>query len=132
MLDLLMVESIPEMRWEHGDDLCDCTFQRIGWWTNPYLGKTLQYRWCCVWKALVEKNPELAELVQVIPAFDNYNTGEWESGPREWDSTEGDMPRALWYRQIQTKTGESLDEIRARCEHLNPPSRIDDGLSPNG
>ena len=42
--EALAIASIPEIQWKHGDDLCDCTFQRIGFWTNPYLAKTLQVR----------------------------------------------------------------------------------------
>ena len=69
---LLLLEHIPEIRWEHGDDLCDCTFQRIGYWTNPYLGRTLEFRICCSWSKLIELHPELQEFVREIPAFDNY------------------------------------------------------------
>ena len=70
---LLFTGQIPEIDWEHGDDLCDCTFQRIGYWTNPYLARTMEVRLCCIWKILAEQNPEIAALMQEIPAYDDYN-----------------------------------------------------------
>ena len=97
---LLLTGEIPEIRWEHGDDLCDCTFQRIGYWTNPYLARTTEIRICCVWKVMVEQNPEIAALVREIPAFDDYNKDRWVTEPAPWDSEDGDMPRALWHRQL--------------------------------
>ena len=32
-------DNIPGVEWEYHDDLCDCTYQRIGFWTNPYIGE---------------------------------------------------------------------------------------------
>lgn len=118
-----MTGEIPEIRWQHGDDLCDCTFQRVGWWTNPYIGKTLEVRLCCAWKVLVEKNPELQEFYREIPAYDNPNTEQYETEPREWDA-DHDMPRDIWYRQLAAKENRSLDEIRHQYEHLNAPRAV--------
>ena len=102
------MDDIPEVRWMHGDDLCDCTFQRIGEWTNPYMGRTLRYRFCCIWKSLGEQYPD---FVQEIPAYYDENKGRMVSEPAEWNG-EHDMPRDIWYRQIQAVTGASLDRIR--------------------
>ena len=120
---LQLTEQIPEIRWKHGDDLCDCTFQRIGYWTNPYLAKTLEFRMCCAWKTFGEMFPEIGQFIREIPAFDNYNENRWVSEPMEWN-TDYDMPRALWYRQLAVKTGKTLDEIRQEYAHLNPPKAV--------
>lgn len=115
-----LTEQLPEIRWQHGDDLCDCTFQRIGWWTNPYLGRTLEIRLCCAWKKLGEMFPEVGQYIREIPAFDNYNTGRWETEPAAWDG-DYDMPRALWHRHLAAKTGKPLEQIRREYDHLMPP-----------
>jgi hypothetical protein len=121
---LFLLDQIPEIRWEHGDDLCDCTFQRIGYWTNPYLARTMEIRMCCWYKALVEIHPELGAFIREIPAFDNYNTNQWETEPYDWSSQEADMPAAIWYRHLSAKTGKPLSEIRKEYAHLNPPRRV--------
>lgn len=108
--DALAMDTLPEIRWVHGDDLCDCTFQRIGEWTNPYIARTLRIRFCCVWAELLKDYPD---LVQEIPGFYNENTDEFETDPWAWNG-EGEMPRAIWYRQIQTVTGLPLDEVRLK------------------
>lgn len=120
---LKLTEEIPEIQWDHEDDLCDCTFQRIGWWTNPYIGKTLEVRWCCTWKKLMEMFPELHPFIREIPAFDNYNQGRYEFEPHEWDG-DSDMPRSIWYRQLATQEGLSLPEVRHRYDHLNAPKAV--------
>lgn len=116
----LLMDTLPEINWQHDDDLCDCTFQRIGLWTNPYLARTMKVRFCCVWAELLKDYPQ---FVEEIPAFYNYNTGDYQEEPFEWDSTDSDMPRALWYRQIQTITGKSLEEVRERFHDKEPPRR---------
>ena len=106
---------LPETVWLHGDDACDCTFQRIGLWKNPYIGETLEVRMCCIWAELYRLFPQ---HVRATPA---YLTGddEWLEGQREWDG-ETEMPRALWYRQIARETGRPLQAIRE--EYANIPS----------
>jgi hypothetical protein len=121
---LLLTDHIPEIRWEHEDDLCDCTFQRIGWWTNPYLGRTLEIRLCCAWAKLAELHPEIREFMREIPAFDDYNANRWEPEPQPWQSKDSDMPRAIWYRQLVALTGKPITVIRAEYDHLNPPTRV--------
>ena len=108
--------TLPEAAWLHGDDACDCTFQRIGLWKNPYLGETLEVRMCCIWAELYKLFPQ---FVRVTPA---YLTGddEWDTAIREWDG-EHAMPRALWYRQRSRVEGASLPEIRAKYAGLTPP-----------
>ena len=118
---LLLTGQIPEIDWEHGDDLCDCTFQRIGYWTNPYLARTLKVRLCCAWKVLAEQNPEIAALMQEIPAYDDYNGKRWVSEPAAWNSKEGDMPRALWHRQLSIQQDKPLEQVRREYDHLEPP-----------
>ena len=128
MLEALMFTGqMPEIRWEHGDDLCDCTFQRIGYWTNPYIARTMEVRLCCIWKLLAEQNPEIAALVRELPAYDDYNQDRWISEPAEWDSKDHDMPRALWYRQLSVQQGKPLEQVRREYDHLEPPRRVNRG-----
>lgn len=108
--------ALPETIWLHDDDACDCTFQRIGLWKNPYLGETLEVRMCCIWAELYKLFPQ---FVRTTPA---YLTGddEWQPGAREWDG-EADMPRAIWYRQLAQMTGRTLPEIRAAYANQEAP-----------
>lgn len=133
LLAVIAEASLPDAMWQHGDDLCDCTFQRIGLWTNPYIARTLKVRFCCIWEELYKQYPQ---HVQRIPAFLDYNnSAEGENGhetyellPREWDG-EGQMPRALWHRQIQTRTGQTLAEIREEYTEQTPPQpRLPEGF----
>ena len=126
---LLLLDHLPEVRWEHGDDLCDCTFQRIGYWANPYIGRTLEFRLCCSWAKLIELHPELQEFAREIPAFDNYNIGQWETKPAPWDSEDEDMPYALWHRQLAVQQGITVAEARERYGHLQPPKRVQRGAN---
>lgn len=116
---LLETSGIPEELWFDQDDLCDCTFQRIGWWTNPYIARTLEARLCCMWARLYKMFPD---LVREIPAFDNYNapTKTYEIIPQEWNG-EGDMPRALWHRQVAIQTGLTLEQVRHLLKDEEPP-----------
>ena len=98
----------PGVMWITGDDLCDCTFQRIGEWANPYLGKTLRVRMCCIWAELYKQFPQ---FVQECGYYDS-NRHTYTSEAAEWDSTDMDMPVYLWHRQLATKTGKSIAEIR--------------------
>jgi hypothetical protein len=100
---------IPEEWWDVNDDRCDCTYQRIGLWTNPYLAETLEVRMCCIWAELYKLFPQ---HVRTVPAFQNYNTNEWETTPLEWDG-EADMPPSIWYRQLARKTGRTVADVRA-------------------
>lgn len=108
ILEALAVGSLPDVKWKHGDDLCDCTFQRIGTWTNPYLAETLEVRMCCIWNEIYKQYPE---YVRTIPAYWDYNTESWETEPRAWDGEE-DMPKAMWHRQFAALTGTSVAEVR--------------------
>lgn len=115
-----MSSTIPEVHWLPDDDLCDCTFQRIGSWTNPYLGKTLRVRLCCIWAELYKQYPE---YVQEVNASYDSNRHEWVNGPQQWDSDEMDMPLAIWYRQEAYKQNRPLSEVRAELsanKHLRP------------
>lgn len=111
-LEALATASLPDVRWQLGDDRCDCTFQRIGWWTNPYLAETLEIRLCCVWAELGKQYPD---LVRTVPAFYDYTREEWVTEPREWDG-EAEMPPYLWYRQLAAKEGKPLAEIRSEYQ----------------
>ena len=105
-----------------GGDLCDCTFQRIGFWTNPYIAKTLQIRFCCVWAELAKQHPD---LIREFPAFTGYNNGDVPiTEPMEWNAEDADMPRALWYRQLASRHDRPLSEIRDRFQHLEPPGAV--------
>ncbi len=107
---------LPEVFWNHEDDACDCTFQRIGMWKNPYIGETLEVRMCCIWAELYKLFPQ---HVRVTPGYLVDDAG-WDTSIREWDG-EGDMPRSIFYRQLARKNGISLAEARQRYAHLEPP-----------
>jgi len=106
----MAVASIPDVVWIIGDDECDCTFQRIGDWTNSYLGQTLRVRLCCIWAEIYKQYPQ---FVQEIPAHFDRNRWTYVTEPAEWDSDEMDMPVSLWHRQLAKQQGKSLAEIRA-------------------
>lgn len=109
--------ALPEVYWDVDDDLCDCTYQRMGLWTNPYLAETLEVRMCCIWKELYKMFPQ---FVRQTPAFFDYNANEWVPEPREWDG-ESDMPAAIWYRQMARKEGISVAEARQKYAGKTPP-----------
>ena len=114
---LIATTAIPDVRWVHEDDLCNCTFQRIGEWTNPYLGQTLRVRFCCVWAELEKEHPD---FFQHIPAYWDDNSKSWQEEPIEWDGG-SNMPRAIWYRQQALIQGKPLEEIRAELADQEPP-----------
>ncbi len=111
---LAAMGAAPDIHWILGDYQCDCTFQRIGEWKNPYLGKTLRVRMCCIWAALYQQYPQ---YVQEISAYYDSNRDHYETEPQPWDSEEMAMPVYLWYRQIAAKTGASLESVRAEYQH---------------
>lgn len=115
------VDDIPEVRWVHGDDLCDCTFVRIGMWTNPYTAQTKEYRFCCMWAELEKMFPQ---FVRDIPGYWDENAKKYVREPAEWNG-EDDMPAEIWHRQIQTITGRPLDEIRRKAPP--PPKGVKRG-----
>lgn len=119
---LALTAGFPEIKWEHGDDLCDCTFQRIGLWTNPYIARTLRVRMCCIWAELYTMFPQ---YVQEIQGYQDINNGDvFVTEPVEWDSEDDPMPRHLWYRHLAAKFGRTLAEIRERCANLEPPKAV--------
>lgn len=109
VIEALSIGSLPDVQWQHEDDLCDCTYQRIGMWKNPYLAETLEIRLCCVWAELAKQYPD---FVRTIPGYFNENTKQWETQPWEWNG-EAEMPRAIWYRHLARKLDRPLAEIRA-------------------
>jgi hypothetical protein len=122
ILAVLETAGIPEENWVHGDDLCGCTFQRIGMWTNPYIGRTLKVRLCCIWAKLYAMFPE---CVQEIPAFMDYNNGDrYIAKPAPWDG-DTDMPKALWHRQMAVQMGLPLEDIRRILDGQEPPKAVD-------
>ncbi len=107
------IMNLPDAHWILGDNLCDCTFQRIADWTNPYLAQTLRVRLCCIFAELYKQFPQ---FVQEIPAY--WDQGRWRyvPEPAAWDSDEMDMPVYLWHRQLAKQQGKSLAEIRAEYD----------------
>lgn len=116
-----MQASYPGIVWVQDDDLCDCTFQRIGDWMNPYIGKTLRVRLCCLWERIYAEHPD---LVQRLDGWFDPNTGAYHTEPAPWDSTEWDMPRPVWYRHLATKLGLSLAAVRVKFAGSEPPKRL--------
>ncbi len=116
----LVSSGIPEEQWTNQDNLCNCTFQRTGDWANPYLGRTQRVRICCLFAELYDQYPQ---FIQEIPAYQDENSGEWESKPKEWDG-ESDMPEAIWHRQLAVKTGMPLEDVRELYEGQSPPKGI--------
>ena len=84
--------------WDAEDDLCDCTYQRIGYWNNPYIGETLEVRFCCVWAEFEKQYPQFFRRTQIEPAA--------------WNG-ESDMPKSIWHRQIAAFEGISLEGARS-------------------
>ena len=110
IVEALAIADLPEVQWKSDDDLCECVYQRIGFWTNPYLGETLEVRMCCIWAEIYKQYPQFARLV---PAYWNYNKNVWVTEPAEWNG-ETDMPEALWHRQIARREGITVSEARAQ------------------
>lgn len=106
---IIAAGAVPDIHWIHGDDQCDCTFQQIGEWANPYIAQTLRVRICCFWALWFKEHPE---LVQEIPAYYDANRHTYATEPIEWDSDEMDMPYPLWYRALARKLGQPLDWVR--------------------
>jgi hypothetical protein len=118
LIAALGVANLPDVHWLQGDDLCDCTFQRVGQWTNPYLAKTLRVRLCCIWNELYKAYPQ---FVQDIDAAYDLNRHEWVTEPQEWDSEDMDMPLPLWYRQVAQRDRRSLAEVRLSANRDERP-----------
>ena len=83
--------------WNVNDDLCDCVYQRIGYWNNPYIGETLEIRLCCVWAEFEKQWPQFFRRTQIEPAA--------------WDG-ETDMPRSIHNRQLAALHGLSVSQAR--------------------
>lgn len=109
ILQALSIGNLPDMEWNNQDDLCNCIYQRVGMWKNPYLAETLEVRLCCVWGKLAEQYPD---AVRTIPGYFNENSQEWMTQPIAWDG-ESEMPKAIWYRHLARKFDRPLSEIRA-------------------
>ena len=112
VLDALQAGAFPDIVWNHEDDKCDCVYQRIGFWTNPYLAETLEVRMCCIWADLYKSYPD---FVRTIPAYWNQNAKAWEAEAQPWNG-EADMPKSIWYRQLARQQGRSVADIRAEYQ----------------
>jgi hypothetical protein len=114
VVEMLATGNLPTTAWETHDDLCDCTYQRIGMWTNPYLAETLEVRMCCIWADLYKQYPD---YVRTVPGYWDDNAKEWVTEPMEWNG-EDDMPDAIWVRHLARKYDITVQEARA----LNLPA----------
>ena len=112
--------ALEGVDWKMHDDLCDHIYQRIGQWTNPYLGSTHELRLCCIWAKLYEQYPE---YVRDVPGWFDHNTNTWQEGQLEWNGEDA-MPRAIWYRQLAVREGRPLSEIRAEYADQEPPRGV--------
>lgn len=108
VIEALSIGNLPDIEWKMWDDNCECTFQRIGMWTNPYLAETLEVRMCCIWGEIYKSFPD---FVRTVPAFYDYNADQWVTEPATWNG-EDDMPAALWHRQLARATGITVSEAR--------------------
>lgn len=99
-LEIIQTQEV----WNAEDDLCDCTYQRIGYWFNPYIGETEEKRICCIDKKLREWFPECFRTTVQEPA--------------QWNG-EADMPKAIWHRQLAAELGMPLSQVRDMG--LEPP-----------
>jgi hypothetical protein len=116
----LAVADMPAVHWIADDGLCDCTFQRVCEWTNPYFAKTLRVRLCCIWAELYKQYPQ---FVQDIPAYYDANRHRYVMEPAEWDNPTAPMPVSAWHRYLAAKEGKPLAQIRqeyAGREHERP------------
>ena len=109
VIEALSVGNLPDIQWNDLDDLCDCVYQRVGWWKNPYLAETLEIRFCCVWAEFYKQYPQ---HVRFIPGYWDPNHKEWLTEPMEWNG-ESAMPKSLWYRHLARKLNRPLAETRA-------------------
>ncbi len=114
IIEALAIGQLPDIQWKQNDENCDCIYQRVGMYTNPYLAETLEIRMCCIWQEIYQLFPQ---FVRMVPAFWNYNTDEWVTEPMEWNG-EDDMPVAIWHRQLARQRGITVAEARA----LNLPA----------
>lgn len=112
VIEALSIGNLPEIEWNDQDDLCDCLYQRVGWWKNVYLAETLEIRFCCIWEEFYKQFPQ---HVRKIPGYWNPNTKEWLTEPQEWNG-ETEMPKAIWYRHLARKFGRPLADIRAEYQ----------------
>ena len=117
IVEALSIGQLPDVQWKMHDDLCDCVYQRIGLWTNPYLAETLEVRMCCIWAKLYEQFPD---QVRTVPAFWNYNTEEWVTEPMEWNGEDA-MPRSVWYRHLARVQGRTVAEVSPEYSSQEPP-----------
>lgn len=83
--------------WSNQDDLCDCVYQRSGYWNNPYIGETYEVRICCLY----------AEFEKMWPQYFKRTFAE----PAQWNG-EADMPAAIWHRQLSAELGLPLSQAR--------------------
>lgn len=83
--------------WDVNDDLCDCTYQRAGYWNNPYIGETYEVRLCCLFAEFEKQWPQFFKRTQIEPA--------------EWNG-EADMPASIYHRQLSKAFGVSVSEAR--------------------
>ncbi len=119
VLEAVFAGTFPANFWNCQDDLCDCTYQRIGMWTNPYMAETLEVRLCCIWAEFQKQYPQ---FVRVTPAYLDGNKQEWVPEPMEWNG-EAEMPKAIWYRQLAREQGREVADVRAEYagkDHLRP------------
>ncbi len=117
--------GVPDVPFQHGDDQCNCTFQDVREWTNPYLGRTLRARMCCIYGELFRQFPQ---FVQDIPAHYDAATHSWVPDPQPWDSEDADMPEYLWHRHKAALTGKALAEVRE--EHAGAPHERPRAVAP--
>jgi len=95
--------------WNVNDDLCDCTYQRVGYWNNPYIGETLEIRFCCVWAEFEKQWPQFFRRTQIEPAA-------WNGG--------ADMPRSIWHRQMAAIEDVSIQAIREVYRDADAPKGV--------
>ena len=103
-LDQALAIIQAQETWSNQDDLCDCIYQRSGYWNNPYIGETYEVRICCLYAEFEKMWPHLFKRTYAEPAM--------------WNG-EADMPKAIWHRQLAAELEMTVPE--ARSMGIEPP-----------
>ena len=72
----------------------------------------------------MDKTPELAEFVQVMPGTWDKATEQWVMEQAPWNSDDADMPPDLWYRALSVSERKPVDQVRSERQNQESPRRV--------